>query len=310
VRTREETTRELPMTTATHDEPQALKARPVRFDLQGTAAHWVPGRAFVSHFINVLHLLLPEGELWFCRVYNQALPLIEDPALERDVRGFIQQEAIHSKVHRTVLDHYFRSLWIDTAPYTDAIRWLFSSVLGERPLGLKLGSGWLARRWLLFRLGLIAALEHFTCVLGNWVLSARALDLAQADPVMLDLLRWHGAEEVEHRHVAHDLFVHAGGGFFQRIVAMALAGPILLGLWLVGVRYLMWEDRSTSQPLNVTWTWYWAARRGLLPSLWQLLWAALRYMRPGYHPRTEADTESALAYLASSPANLALSSAR
>ena len=57
----------------------------------------------------------------------------------------------------------------------------------------------LQRGWLYLRLTDIAALEHFTVVLGEWLIQNRGLDYAGADPMMLDLLRWHGAEEIEHR---------------------------------------------------------------------------------------------------------------
>lgn len=292
--------------TAASEQRPVLAGRPVRFDWKSTALLWLPGNPFVTHFINVLHLLLPEGELWFCRVYNKALPAITDPAVERDVRGFIQQEAIHGRAHRAVLDHYYQTHRIDTAPYTDRARWLFTRLLGDAPLGITLSSPFLIRHWLLFRLGLIAAIEHFTCVIGKWVLDAKALDASNADPVMLDLLRWHGAEEVEHRHVAHDLFVHMGGGFFYRLFLMLLVVPILLWLWTRGTQYFLGCTPGARRSRSVLLAWHRAAKVGLLPSQSLLLRAAGRYLRPGYHPHEEADTQQALAYLAVSPATLAI----
>ena len=49
----------------------ALEPRHVKFDWQHTPVQWLPGDAFATHTINVLHLLFPAGELWFCRVYNK-----------------------------------------------------------------------------------------------------------------------------------------------------------------------------------------------------------------------------------------------
>ncbi len=57
-------------------------------------------------------------------------------------------------------------------------------------------------------------------MLGDWALNATALDAAGADPTMMDLLRWHGAEEVEHRAVAFDLFTHLDGRYLRRVCAM------------------------------------------------------------------------------------------
>jgi hypothetical protein len=54
----------------------------------------------------------------------------------------------------------------------------------------------------------IVGIEHYTAVLGQWILDAHQLDEAGADPAMMDLLRWHGAGEVEHRSVAFDVYQH------------------------------------------------------------------------------------------------------
>jgi len=81
------------------------------------------------------------------------------------------------------------------------------------------------------RVALIAAIEHVTAFLGQWVLDARALGAAGTDPTMLDLLRWHGPEEAEHRAGAHDLLVHLDGRWSRRARALLPAVPILFRLW-------------------------------------------------------------------------------
>ncbi|MFK8912727.1 metal-dependent hydrolase, partial [Streptomyces sp. YS-3] len=80
---------------------------------------------------------------------------------------------------------------LDTEPYTRHVEFLFDVLLGEQP---PFGAPIPPPEWLRFRLSLVAAIEQFTAVLGDWVLHAEALDRAGSDPVMLDLLRWHGAE--------------------------------------------------------------------------------------------------------------------
>ena len=228
------------MPTEHHDpgEPDrvALHARNVSFDWSELPRHWIPGEPFATHLINVLHLLLPEGERWFCHVFKQALPLIRDEQLAEDVRGFIGQEAVHAESHQGVLDH-FDAHGTDTRPYVQQISWLFGKVLGDRGYAGKQG-----QEWIVERVALIAAIEHFTAFLGQWVLDARELDEAGADPTMLDLLRWHGAEEVEHRSVAHDLFAHLDGRYSRRVRTMLIAAPLFLWLWVRGVRYLIAQD--------------------------------------------------------------------
>lgn len=280
----------------------ALPARNVKFQWERTPHPWLPDDPFVAHFINVLHLLLPEGELWFCRLYNQALPDVKNEALRADIKGFIRQEAIHSRSHQSVLDRYFSDADIDTGPYTRQVRWLFTELLGDHPLGIHSRWQWVNRAWLTFRLGIIAAIEHFTCVIGRWILECRGLDAAGADLVMMDLLRWHGAEEVEHRNVAHDLFVQRGGGYLYRVALMLLVGPMLLLLWFLGTRFFLLQEKSTQQRFSFLREWRRAARQDRLPTQAFLFWSVWRYLRPGYHPRDEADTEQALDYLQKSPA--------
>ena len=45
-----------------------LKPRRVQFEFQDIPLHWLPDDPFSSHIINGINMLLPAGELWFCRV--------------------------------------------------------------------------------------------------------------------------------------------------------------------------------------------------------------------------------------------------
>ena len=283
-------------------ETTGIKPRRVRFDWSGTPLHWIPDDPQTTHTINVLHLLLPAGEKWFVEVYRKVLPAISDEQLRADVKGFIGQEATHSRAHAVVLEH-LAAQGVDTRRYTRLIDWTFTRLLADRPLGLPLPH-FLQRAWRLHRLGIIAAVEHFTAVLGSWVLAAEGLDQVDADPVMLDLLRWHGAEEVEHRSVAFDLFRAQGGGYLQRLVGLAEVAPVLLFLWIRGTFFLMRADPTRPghpRPRGFLR----AGKAGLLPTTRELLATLPRFVRPGYHPSREGSTSAALAYLSRSPAAVA-----
>jgi predicted metal-dependent hydrolase len=280
-------------------EPQNLVLQPrnVTFDWTNLPTHWVPNEPLVTHTCNVLHLLLPEGERWFVDVFTHAIPLIKDAKLRDEVLGFIGQESIHARSHQGVLDHW-KAKGIDTDPYVQQVGWMFQKVLGDRDLPAKR-----RQEWLIERLSIIAAIEHITAMLGNWALNATALDAADADPTMLDLLRWHGAEEVEHRAVAFDLFTHLDGRYLRRVRAMLITAPIMVWLWVRGVVFLMRIDPELGGRIKPRWRHYLrASRRGLLPSARQLIWQTLGYARPSYHPSQEFSTSQAVAYLAKSPA--------
>lgn len=276
-----------------------LAARRVRFDWSSTPLHWVPGDAQTTHTANVLHLLLPAGERWFVDVYRQALPAVTDPRLRADVKAFMGQESTHSRAHAGVLDH-LAAQGIDATRYTTKVERLFDQVLGDEPWGRPVPER-LRARWLRQRLAIIAAIEHFTAVLGTWVLEAEGFDAAGADPVMVDLLRWHGAEEVEHRAVAFDLYQHLDGGYLRRVAAMVQVAPVLVGLWVAGISFLLREDPTTAEAPTLRAYWR-AARKDRLPGPVRLMSAVPRYLRRGYHPSHEGSTARARAYLAVSPA--------
>jgi predicted metal-dependent hydrolase len=278
-----------------------IRPRRVAFGWQDTPVHWIPGDAPTTHLINVLHLLLPAGEKWFVQVYKEALPLITDDKLREDVRGFMGQESVHSYSHAAVLDH-LREQGIETRGYTQRLEWFFFDFLGDKPY-LPMPKA----EWLRVRLSIIAAIEHFTALLGTWVLEADELDRLGADPMMLDLLRWHGAEEVEHRSVAFDLYQHLGGTwdrYPRRVESMLFTAPILMWLWQVGASHLMRNDPTIPDRRLKFRDIRRAARQGRAPSTWMLVSSIPRYLKPSYHPECEASTQKALDYLATSPAAL------
>src|SRR3954447_4859459 len=82
-----------------------LTPRDVHFDWDALLMHWIPGEPMATHVVNVLHLLLPDGERWFVRTFTVALPLVKDQALREQVLGFVGQEAIHAEAHQGVLEH-------------------------------------------------------------------------------------------------------------------------------------------------------------------------------------------------------------
>ena len=290
-----------------------LKARRVQFDFDATPLHWLKDDPFSTHIINGIHLLLPAGELWFCRVYNQALPLVTDDQLRADVEGFIRQEAVHSRAHSKA-QLYLERQWLSVDEYVQRVEWLFGTFLGEAPFGMKfLQRKAIQKQWLVLRVGLIAAIEHFTGVLGQWAMDNDTWE-ENGDPAMVDLFKWHLAEEVEHRTVAFDLFEHLCktqlGFYVSRQALMAIVFPLFIYFISEGGRSLARQDPDPSvrkmgrtlipqllMQLEQT-----GKRTENVPTFTFLVNATLRWLSPRFHPIHEGDTEQALAYLARSPA--------
>jgi predicted metal-dependent hydrolase len=282
-----------------------LKPRRVRFDWENTPLYWIPDDPYATHIINVLHLLLPAGERWFVHVYKQVLPYIRDPELKAEVKGFMGQEGTHAVAHQNVL-HHLKAQGLDPEPFVAQIEWLFEQLLGDATMPPHR-----KQKWLRDRLAIIAAIEHFTAVLGKWILDSPALDEAGADPVMLDLLRWHGAEEVEHRSVAYDLWVHLDGNYARRVTSMVLVAGVFAWIWGRGAKFMVAADpnglrvgakRERMSSREFVGRFHSAHKRGRLPSLSSLVLEVPKYIKPSYHPSLHGSTQEALDYLATSPA--------
>ncbi|WP_339343799.1 metal-dependent hydrolase [uncultured Alcanivorax sp.] len=295
-----------------------LKARRVQFDFDNTPLHWLRDDPFSTHTINGIHLLLPEGELWFCRVYNQALPLIQDDQLRADVEGFIRQEAVHSRAHSKA-QLYLERHGLSVEPFLKKVEWLFGTALADAPFGLTL----LQRKpfkkhWLVMRVGIIAAIEHFTGVLGQWAMDNESWE-QNGDPTMVDLFKWHLAEEVEHRTVAYDLFEHLCktqlGFYVSRQALMAIVFPLFIYFIAEGGRSLARQDSDKTArqlgrkliPQVLIQLQQVGQQTQNVPTFGFLLNATLRWVSPRFHPIHEGNTEQALAYLARSPAAQAAS---
>lgn len=297
------------MATAPHHQ---LKSRKVAFDMSAAPLHWIPDDVEASHLVNGINLLLPAGELWFCRVFNQALPLVTDAQLKQDVIGFVRQEASHAMAHRQA-ERWLEQHGISIEAAKGRADIIFGQLLGDKPLGvLPLPTESLQKFWLVARVGIVATVEHFTGLLGDWCMNSKGWD--KADPVVTDLFRWHLAEEVEHRSVAFDLFEHLCktqlGFYMSRQALMALVFPLFLYLLGDTARNLAAQDADPAAQqwarlsiARILWRMEWRARQlDHTPSFSFMLARTLRWVAPGFNPLHEGDTAQALAYIATSAA--------
>lgn len=289
----------------------SITPRKVKFEWQDTPVDWIPNQPFASYFINQINMILPAGEFWFCRLYNRVLPRIQDPKLQADVRAFIQQEAMHANAHQSANQQYLAQRNISPTRNLAVMQHLFTHILADQPLGKTLPKA-LAPHWDLMRLGIVATVEHMTCVLGKYALYNTHWQSLGADPELLDLIKWHGAEEIEHRSVAFDLYQHLGGSYIARYYLSVVVIAVVLGLWVDGAAHLMAQDaRFKAQKPSIWRPWIWRKwykltkhNAQLLPNPFWLIAQQIDYLMPWYDPVKEARTEDALHYLQHSPAAL------
>ncbi|KAF7277651.1 hypothetical protein GWI33_002922, partial [Rhynchophorus ferrugineus] len=233
-----------------------------------------------------------------------------DAKLKEDVQAFIRQEAMHAKAHQSANGEYLTTRNIDVSRNIKIMEFFFNDLLADKPFGKEIPKS-LQRQWDLFRLGIIATAEHMTCVLGKYALENDLWEQLGADPEMVDLVKWHGAEEVEHRTVAFDLYRHLGGGYIARYYLSLIVIIGILGIWVDGAAHILSQDprfKDKKPSLFKPWIWiewYKTSSRSqnkLLPNMLWLISQQMIYLMPWYDPVHEANTDAALRYLEHSPA--------
>lgn len=278
------------------EEAHAIHARDVHFDFSSVPMHYIPGEVLATHVANVMHLVLPEGERAMAACLGEALPYIEDERLREEVTGFIGQESMHASSHEGARTH-LQSIGLDVESYLSKVAWLIDRVFSDHGL-----SGRAKQEWLRERLGLFAGMEHFTAVIGEWLLEAEVLQELGMHPTMLDLVRWHGAEEVEHRSVVFDAYMHVDGGYARRVRTGLLASCLLLPLFVVSTAYLYRKDPSPAKGRFWLQQFASATARGVIPNFTTFFTEMPRYLSRSFHPSQLGSMDNALRYLAHSPA--------
>ena len=286
-----------------------IHPRKVKFDWENTPVDWIPQQPFASYFINEINNILPAGEFWFCRLYNKVMPQITDEKLKQDVQAFIRQEAMHAVAHNSANQEYLGQRNIDIQRNLKIMDWLFNTALADQPFGQNVPKV-LDHQWDIFRLGVIATVEHMTCVLGKYALYNKRWEQLGADPEMIDLIKWHGSEEIEHRTVAFDLYRHLGGSYIARYYLSVAVIVGVLGLWVDGAAHIMGQDPCfADKKPSVFKPWVWREwykisqqDKQILPSPLWLVAQQIDYLMPWYDPVKEAQTQDAVDYLNHSPA--------
>lgn len=283
-----------------------LRPRNVQFDTSHTPLHWIPNEPVVSHFISAFNLLLPEGERTFVDTFTRALPYVKDDKIREAMIGFMGQEAVHAETHNKVLGDFLETNGINVKPALAQIEYI--THMFERTNELR--SETLRYRIMVEKLAVIAGIEHFTAVLGDWILNSKLEDF-DADPVMLDMYRWHGAEEVEHRSVAYDVARYFQIRRGHLMVTFALTSILPFFALLRYTKFLVRQDPSLPNygKIGIIRQLNKAIQRGAFLRWRDLARSAVDFMRPDFSPDQVGSTAQAVAYLSTSPAAKAAAAA-
>ena len=173
-------------------EELALIVRDERFCRSKKVARWwAGGDPVATAWYNSVSASLPRGEAFFIdtmKYFRDHVP----PKLERELRAFTRQEINHTREHvafnRLTEDHGYDITSIDQG------------------IGVMLALT--AGRPREFNLAITIALEHFAAVISHQLLSDPRY-LADAEDGPAELWRWHATEEIEHKGITYDVWLHA-----------------------------------------------------------------------------------------------------
>ena len=227
-----------------------------------------------SHVTAALSAVFPDGEDYFVRSVRHFRDQITDPALKRQVAGFIGQEAVHGREHRVFNDRL------------DELGYPSKRVERLTKAGLKVRERIMSPK---SNLAATAALEHFTATLAELVLSDAEVRRLFGHQAVRDLFVWHALEESEHKAVAFDVYRAVGGSERMRVWTMNFFRfAFIVGMSLQVVVSLL-GDRATYRrgALRASWR-----RFKVSPMMRREVWDQLRdYNRPDFHP-DDSDTNA------------------
>ena len=262
------------------DRPIVVRKMDFDFDPETVPRWWFKNNPVLTHAANGLHLVFPEGERFFIRSVRYYEDRIQDPVLKNRIRGFYGQEARHGQEHTRSFE-MLRQQGYDMQDFLHMYtKWVRRLERFSPPI---------------LRLSITVALEHLTATLGDNALRDPYVDHMHSS--MRVLMKWHAAEEIEHKSVAYDVYTAVGGGYVVRLLGMALGLGLLMFFWGRGMRRLF-----AIEGLHRTdFVRYRNETKSDRPGHpWNLLKPAIiDYIKPGFHPDQHDNYSLAAQYLRS-----------
>jgi len=204
------------------------------------------------------------------------------PKLAEEIKAFTTQEVIHSREHlafnRQAVDSGY-----DLSKLDERIGKRLA-VTKSKPLTVSLAA--------------TMALEHFTAILAHQLLSDPS-HLRGADFKAADLWRWHACEEIEHKGVAYDTWLHATR-HWPRSKRWKVKAKVMLFITrnfvvdrTAGALELMRQDGVVGARAWARLLWYLWVKPGMFR---KIAGAWVRFFLPGFHPWNEDDRGLLRAY--------------
>lgn len=254
----------------TSNAEREVPTRRVSFDdeLAGMPKHFaIDGDVILSHLAAALSGVFPDGEDFFVESVRNYRKDLTDPALRRQVNGFIGQESMHGRAHRSFNDRLG-----ELGYYTKFAERRTKFMLGQQKRVMSKER----------QLATTAALEHFTATLAELLLTDPQARALFGHPAARDVFVWHALEEAEHKAVAFDVYKAIDGSEEVRVKAMRMIRPTFVIGTSIQVAIAVLLDPKSRRRGTLRQS-LWRFRRS---PLWdRALWEKLcDYDRPDFHP--------------------------
>ena len=239
-----------------------------------TERWWNGGDPAATALYNALSATFPKGEAFFVesvRKFREGA----DPRLAAEIKAFTTQEVMHSREH-VAFNKRAHEAGYDLSALERRVDWRLDLVRSKPPIA---------------SLAATMALEHFTAILAHELLrDPRHLDRADAETAAL--WRWHAIEEIEHKGVAYDTWLHATQSW-PRSKRWKVKAKVMLFVtrnFLVdrtaGALELMRQDGITGPKAWARLFWFAYVRPGMMR---KILGAWASFFMPGFHPWNHDD---------------------
>jgi len=235
---------------------------------------WMGGDPVATAFYNALSATFPKGEGFFVeavRLFREGAP----PKLAAEIKAFTTQEVMHSREHVQFNKRALEAGY-DLAALEARVDQRLAVTRAKPPI---------------VSLAATMCLEHFTAILANQLLS-NPRHLGRADPESAALWRWHAIEEIEHKGVAYDTWLHATKAWPRRLRWKVKAKVMLFVTrnFIVdrtrGTLELLRQDGITGPKAWARMFWFAWVRPGMLRKIFG---AWLAFFLPRFHPWNHDD---------------------
>lgn len=242
----------------------------------GARRWWLADDPVATAWHNALSATFPRGEAFFIeavRAHREGA----SPQLAEEIRAFIQQEVNHTREH-LAFNKAVAAQGYDLDRIDNHVSELLDMAKDRPPI---------------VNLAATIALEHYTAMMAHLLLADSTI-LADGEPELADMWRWHAVEEIEHKGVAYDTYLHAtrdwsrGKRWRVKALMMLVVTRNFIAHRMRDTLDLLAQDGITGWPARWRMTKYLFGKPGILR---RLIPAWFAYFMPGFHPWNHDDRD-------------------